>query len=129
MTKDTKTPIVRLAGSGVASAANKTSGERGQIIKLAIRLNETVNETLRSMIRYRGDLSRFAIEALEQIDVRSVPLISTDEPLVPDTTISLPRSLHKKMRALSKDRSASMNILVSTALGHWLAKQGKLKLE
>jgi hypothetical protein len=107
----------------------RTQPEGGQIIKLAIRLNTTVNEELRRMIRYRGDLSKFAIEALEQVELRSAALISDDEPMVPDTTISLPRSLHKKLRAISKERSASMNILVSTALAHWLAGQGKLKLE
>ena len=129
MTKQPKLPIVRLATPEIATTAANTSREPGQIVKLAIRLNETVNETLRSMLRYRGDLSRFAIEALEEIDISSVPVISSQESVVPDTTISLPRSLHRKLRTLSKDRSVSMNVLVSTALAHWLAKQGKLKLE
>jgi hypothetical protein len=123
-----KPPTVRLAPAKALPPA-RPQPESGPIVKLAIRLNATVNDELRSMIRYRGDLSKLAIEALEQVDLRTAALISDEEPMVPDTTISLPRGLYKKIRAIAKERSASMNILVSTALAHWLAGQGKLKLE
>lgn len=118
---------VKLEG---ASARPKKKGvpAADQTIKLAIRLNENVNETLRSLIRYRGDLSNMALEALTTIDIEAVPLVSVEENMVRDTTISMPRSLHKKVKKIADDRGSSMNILVNTALAHWLAKKGALKL-
>lgn len=74
------------------------------IIKLAIRLNEGVNDALRSLIRYRGDLSVMAIEALKSLDLAAVPLVSVEENMVRDTKISMLRALHKKLRKIADDR-------------------------
>ena len=98
------------------------------IIKLAIRLNEGVNEALRSLIRYRGELSVMALEALESVELAIVPLVSVEEKMVRDTTISLPRPLHKKLKKIAEDRGTSMNILVNTGLAYWLAKKGSISL-
>ena len=43
-------------------------------------------------------------------------------------TITMPRVLHKKLKKIADDRDSSMNILVNTALAHWLAKKGALRL-
>ena len=103
--------------------------ERSQhTLKLAIRLNEAINDALRGLIRYRGDLSGMAIEALTSVDLENAGLISVDEKMVRDTTITVPRALHKKLKKISTDRGTSMNILVNTGLAHWLAQKGALKL-
>jgi hypothetical protein len=54
--------------------------------------------------------------------------LTVEEKMVRDTTISMPRTLHKKLKKISEDRDTSMNILVNTALAHWLAKKGALRL-
>jgi hypothetical protein len=36
----------------------------------------------------------------------------------------MPRVLHKKVKKIADDRDSSMNILVNTALAHWLARKG-----
>ena len=97
-------------------------------IKLAIRLNEGVNEALRTLIRYRGDLSTMALEALRSIDLTRVALVSAEERMVRDTTITMSRQLHKRLKNIADDRDTSMNILVNTALAHWLASKGALRL-
>lgn len=126
---DPSKPVVRLEQpSGVKKAKKQTAPAQVPIIKLAIRLNEGVNEALRTLIRYRGDLSVMAIEALESVDLGTVALVSVEEKMVRDTTISLPRPLHKKLKTIADDRDSSMNVLVNTGLAYWLAKKGAIIL-
>ena len=126
---DPTKPVVRLERPTESKKAKKAAPPaQDPIIKLAIRLNEGVNEALRSLIRYRGDLSVMAIEALESVDLATVTLVSVEEKMVRDTTISLPRPLHKKLKKIADERDSSMNILVNTGLAYWLAKKGAITL-
>lgn len=126
---DPTKPVVRLERLTESKKTKKAAPPaQDPIIKLAIRLNEGVNEALRSLIRYRGDLSVMAIEALESVDLATVTLVSVEEKMVRDTTISLPRPLHKKLKKIADDRDSSMNILVNTGLAYWLAKKGSITL-
>jgi hypothetical protein len=127
---DSPKPIVRLeTSSGGKKTPKKAVPEaKEQNIKLAIRLNEGINEALRTLIRYRGDLSTMALEALGSVDLTRAALVSADERMVRDTTITMPRLLHKKLKKIADDRDSSMNILVNTALAHWLAKKDALRL-
>lgn len=122
-----ETRYVRLEG-GTAKPKKKAADQRENTLKLAIRLNEGVNDALRTLIRYRGDLSAMAIEALSTVDLESAGLVSVDEKMVRDTTITIPKALHKKLKKVSETRDTSMNIVVNTALAHWLAGKGALKL-
>lgn len=128
---DSSKPIVRLQPSSAAKKAQKKSAteSKEQTIKLAVRLNEGINEALRTLIRYRGDLSTMALEALDTVDLTGAALVSPEERMVRDTTISMPRLLHKKLKKIADERDSSMNILVNTALAHWLAKKGALRLQ
>lgn len=120
---------VRLESGKPNRKGKKRAAQQSEpTVKLAIRLNETVNDALRTLIRYRGDLSAMAIEAINGIDLESAGLVSSEEKMVPDTTITLPKALHKKLKKIAEDRGSSMNIMVSTALAHWLAQKGALKL-
>ena len=84
-------------------AAAETAGE---VIKLAVRLEEGINDALRTLIRYRGDLSAMAVEALETVDLSSVALISAER-MVRDTTISMPVRLHKGIKKPAARRSGT----------------------
>lgn len=127
---DPTKPVVRLERPTETKKTKKAApAAQDPIIKLAIRLNEGVNEALRSLIRYRGDLSVMAIEALESVDLATATLVSVEEKMVRDTTISLPRPLHKKLKKIADDRDSSMNILVNTGLAYWLAKKGSITLQ
>ena len=122
-------PVVRLEKSAAAKKPEKKSEPSPELnIKLAVRLNEGVNDALRALIRYRGDLSKMAHEALTTVDLTTADLVSVDEPMVADTTISMTRTLHKKLKKVAEDRDSSMNIVVNSGLAHWLAKKGLLRL-
>jgi len=122
-------PVVRLEPpTGTKKAKKVAAAAPVPIIKLAIRLNEGVNEALRTLIRYRGDLSVMAIQALESVDLGTVALVSVEEKMVRDTTISLPRPLHKKLKKIADERDSSMNILVNTGLAYWLEKKDAITL-
>jgi hypothetical protein len=54
--------------------------------------------------------------------------ISAEERMVRDTTITMSRQLHKRLKKIADDRNTSMNILVNTALAHWLASKGALRV-
>jgi hypothetical protein len=127
---ETSKPFVRLAPNSAAKKAQEKAPSAPKVsnIKLAIRLNDGVNEALRTLIRYRGDLSTMALEAIGAIDLNRVRLVSADERMVRDTTITMPRQMHKQLKDVADDRDTSMNILVNTALAHWLASKGALRL-
>jgi hypothetical protein len=127
--RDQAKPIVRLDHPTGGRKPRKSAPPAGSpITKLAIRLTVGVNEAPRLLIRYRGDLSLMAIEAVESVELTTVMLVSSDEELVRDTTISLPTPLHKKLKDIALERGTSMNILVNIGLAHWLAAKGSIKL-
>jgi hypothetical protein len=97
--------------------------------KLVIRLLPLIDEHLRSVMRYRGDLSAMIIEAIGAVDLKSVRLVElAAESRLRSTTIALPPDIHDQLKALAKSRSASMNIMVNTAVAHWLAAQKVIRL-
>ncbi len=97
--------------------------------KLVIRLLPLIDEHLRSVMRYRGDLTTMIIDAVGSVDLKSVRLVelASEDPLR-TTTIGLPLSLHKGLKAVAKDRRASMNIMINRALAHWLAAKKIIRL-
>jgi hypothetical protein len=127
---NTSKPVVRLESSSEGKKLKKKAAAEAteQTFKLAIRLNEGINEALRTLIRYRGDLSGMAFEALEAVDLARAGLVSAEDRMVRDTTITMPLTLHRKLKKIADDRDSSMNIMVNTALAHWLAKKGALRL-
>ncbi len=97
--------------------------------KLVIRLPPLIDEHLRSVMRYRGDLTTMIVEAIGSVDLKSVLLVElAGEASLRTTTIGLPPSLHKDLKAVAKTRSVSMNVLVNTALAHWLAAKKVIRL-
>ena len=106
---ETPKPFVRLAPKSAAKRTPEKAAPapKDPNIKLAIRLNEGVNEALRTLIRYRGDLSTMALEALRSIDLSRVPLVSAEERMVRDTTITMSRQLHKRLKNEQGDKAAA----------------------
>jgi hypothetical protein len=69
-----------------------------------------------------------AAAAVESVEVTTIILVSSDEKLVRNATISLPTPLHKKLKEIAVERGTSMNILVNTGLAHWFASKGSITL-
>ena len=123
-----KLDVIRLKREDDSKPATKT--RRGPSArKLVIRLLPLIDEHLRSIMRYRGDLTTMIIEAVYSVDLKSVRLVElAGEAPLRTTTIGLPPFLHKDLKAVAKIRSASMNIMVNTAPAHWLAAKKVIRL-
>src|SRR5262245_49880485 len=68
------------------------------------------SEALRAPIRYRADLSTMALDALDTVDLTREALVSAEQRMVRDTTITMPLLLHGKLKKIADDRGSSMNI-------------------
>ncbi|HYK90507.1 MAG TPA: hypothetical protein VE398_17160 [Acidobacteriota bacterium] len=120
--------IVRLRREGSAKPAAKVRNAPA-VRKLVIRLLPGINEHLRTAMRYRGDLSAMIIEAINTVDLQSVRVVElASDSRLRTTTVGLPPSIHESLSAVAKLRNASMNIMVNTALAHWLAGKKVIRL-
>lgn len=114
---------------------NKTmrpkTATRGELHRLLVRVLAPINETLRQKAMYRGDLSGMVVQALESVDLQSVSLVAMTwgQEDFRRVTIQVPIKIRNKMVAASKKRGVSMNTLINTALVHWLAGQGDVKIK
>jgi hypothetical protein len=73
--------------------AQKKAG-RGQEQTIKWHSPERRHQQALHLIRYRGDLSTMALEALDAVDLTRA-VVSAEERMVRDTTITMPRVLHK----------------------------------
>ena len=119
---DTKSKTKK--ASGAASDEN-----RAKTIKLAIRFLTGLNGPLRSQTQYRGDLSQIVMDALLQVDLGNVALIDIREPKEEETCLMLSEDSMKALKKASKQREVSLNVLVNTAVAHWLAEKKSIKLK
>ena len=124
--------IVRLLDT--KSKTKKASGaaadeNRAKTIKLAIRFLTGLNGPLRSQTQYRGDLSQIVMDALLQVDLGNVALIDIREPKEEETCLMLSEDSMKALKRASKQREVSLNVLVNTAVAHWLSEKKAIKLK
>ena len=108
------------------SSVNKN---RPKTIKLAIRFLTALSGPLRTQTQYRGDLSRIVMDALKQADLIDVALIDIREPKEEETCLMLAADSLKALKKASKQREVSLNVLVNTAVAHWLAEKKAIKLK
>jgi hypothetical protein len=90
-------------------------------IKLFIRLTSEINDGLRALLRYRGDLSRFIEEALTTTDLYAVALLSTSSlRAAQGTTASTNKLIGARLKAAATCRRCSINSLANGAIAAWL---------
>ena len=93
-------------------------------MKLFIRLTSELNDGLRSLLLYRGDLSRFIEEALTTIDLYKVNLLSPDHACAAKgTTASTGKRVGARLKAAATHRRCSVNSLANSAIAAWLEQQ------
>jgi hypothetical protein len=120
--------VIRLQREGGAPRA-KAPSKRPALRKLVIRLLPGLNEHLRAEMRYRGDLQAMIIEAINSVDLENVRLVELiSETRMSTTMIGLPPAIHAHLKHLAKARNASMNVIVNTAVAHWLAGKKIIRL-
>lgn len=95
--------------------------QRSNKVKLFLRLATELNDNLRTLLRYRGDLSHFIEEALNKTDLTNVKLftgIATGNAGGTTATIKIRTGL--RLKAAAKARGCSMDILANSAILAWL---------
>jgi hypothetical protein len=125
---------VRLLDTGKEPKAKKTRGSsvdeaRPKTIKLAVRLLEGLNNPLRAMTQYRGDLSEIVMEAIDQVNLSEAPLVDIRASKANETCVMLSEAALRSLKKAAKQRAASLNALVNTAVAHWLANKKAIKLK
>jgi hypothetical protein len=125
---------VRLLDTSKEPKAKKTRGPsvdeaRSKTIKLAVRLLEGLNKPLRGMTQYRGDLSEIVMEAIDQVNLAEAPLVDIRAAKANETCVMLSETALRTLKKAAKQREASLNALVNTAVAHWLADKKAIKLK
>lgn len=111
----------------VKSSAKKAGAES---FKLGVRLLQPLNDGLRRRARYKGDLTKFIVEAIMEVELERVRLVVIDEPKIADTSIQVEKPVFVRLSTLAKKRGTSMNVLVNTAAAHWLdSKNPRVRYE
>lgn len=123
-----KLDVIRLQPEDSKSRPAKMR-QSSPVRKLVIRLLPGIDEHLRGVMRYRGDLSTMIIEAINSVNLKSVRLVElASDSRLRSTTVALPPSIHDHLKSVAKARDASMNIMVNTAVAHWLAAKKVIRL-
>lgn len=109
----------------------RSKSRSSELHRFLVRVLAPINETLRQKAMYRGDLSEMVVQALESVDLNSVPLVAMKwgQEEFRGLTIQVPVKLRDKMVTASKKRGVSVNTLINTALVHWLAEQGDVAIK
>jgi hypothetical protein len=69
------------------------------------------------------------MEAIRSVDVENVRLVDlASETRLGTTTVGLPAKTHAQLKKLAKARNDSMNVMVNTAIAHWLAGKKIIRL-
>lgn len=92
-------------------------------MKLFLRFRADVNEGLRSLLRYRGDLSRYVEEALSSPDLMCVALVSAPAPGTRATTAVVHKDVVARLIAVARSRGCSTTVLANSVLYRWLASK------
>ena len=92
-------------------------------MKLFLRFRADVNERLRSLLRYRGDLSRFVEEALSSPDLMCVALVSPPARGTRATTAVVHKDVVARLIAVARSRGCSITVLANSILHRWLASK------
>jgi hypothetical protein len=122
--------IVRLLepGKPKKTRASGRTDSGPKTLKLAIRLLESINGPVRGLTAYRGDLSETVMEAVRSTDLATVGLVDISEAKVAETCVMITEDVYRALKKAGKERAASLNAMVNTALAHWLAAKKAVKL-
>jgi hypothetical protein len=93
-------------------------------VRLFLRLNAEVNDRLRSLTRYHGDLSQYVDEALRSADLNTLAVEEIRAARnVPGLTAVISRESDAALRAAVRERGCSITGLANSAVESWLEKR------
>ena len=93
-------------------------------MRLFLRLSADVNDRLRKMMRYHGELSRFIDQALTSLDLLTIELkrgaLCKGSRAI---TAIVSRSANTRVRAAAQQRRCTVTALANSALDKWLGER------
>jgi hypothetical protein len=94
---------------------------KGRGVRLFLRLTTDVNDRLRALMRYHGELSRYIDDALTSLDLASIELMPvTLGRSARGITAIVSCAANTRVRAPAKRRGCTMTALANSALDKWL---------
>ena len=94
---------------------------KGRRVRLFLRLTTDVNDRLRALMRYHGELSRYIDDALISMDLASIELMQvTVGRRARGITAIVSRSANTRVRVAAKRRGCTVTALANSALDKWL---------
>jgi hypothetical protein len=117
------------AGQKIVKARPKPSVDPEDRVRLAYRLLFTLDDALRTLMKRRGELSMYMLEALDAADFLKMPLVDiTLEKKAPEVNMFMPTAVYQKICAGAAKRHVSLNVMVNSAMAQWLAKRGLVNI-
>ena len=89
-------------------------------MRLFLRLTTEVNDRLRTMMRYHGELSRYIDEALNAADLDGIELVAAGSGRGRGITAVISHSANDRLRCAAKQRGCTVTALANSALKEWL---------
>ena len=89
-------------------------------MRLFLRLTSEVNDRLRTMMRYHGELSRYIDEALTSSDLGAIELLPDVTGRRRGITAVISHSANNRLRSVAKQRGCTVIMLANSALREWL---------
>lgn len=116
-------------GQKFVKAKPESSTKPEDRVRLAYRLLFTLDDALRTLMKRRGELSMYVLEALDSADFQKMPLVDINlEIKAPEVNMFVPTELYQKIRAAAEKRDVSLNVIVNSAIAQWLAKRGLVEI-
>ena len=93
-------------------------------MRLFLRLTADVNDRLRTLMRYHGELSRYVNDALISLDLANIDLMpgAGGRHCRALTAIVTP-SANARVRAAAQRRGCTVTVLANSALDKWLGEK------
>jgi hypothetical protein len=84
-------------------------------------LNADINDRLRALMRYQGELSRAVDQALTLTDLRCLELIRARPGKgTPGLTAVISAGANSALRSVARERGCSITVLANSAINHGL---------
>jgi hypothetical protein len=100
---------------------------RGRRVRLFLRLTADVNDRLRALMRYHGELSRYIDDALTSMDLASIELMPvTVGRRARGITAIVSGSGNNRVRVAAKRRGCTVTALANSALDKWARREACL---
>jgi len=112
-------------GDETHTEAPRSSDPQGRSrgrIAIEFRMTKRINDAVEKARHNRGDLSNVVAQALKGADLDSLTLIDFEKEggSARRTGITIDRELHRMVKAVSKRRGPSINLLINSALAQFL---------